>query len=102
MFVEQVETGSNAETVDLSKPSLRGLITMLRDKALWPVFFEWYFGNACKCAMGLASQKWGIAPWPGIVSESIGVPKDVCWAIFVEGKFGESPGEIADVLEKLL
>lgn len=50
---------SNRE-IDLSKPSLPGLSYLLRNDAIWPIGFVWDFSVRDTCAIGLASEYWGI------------------------------------------
>lgn len=45
--------------VDLSKPSLRGLIWLLRNPSAWPEDFRWNYETHMTCACGLASIFWG-------------------------------------------
>lgn len=54
--------------IDLSRPSLRGLSYLLRHKELWPVGFEWDFGNCDRCAMGLAFSIWNLGELGGSYS----------------------------------
>lgn len=44
--------------IDLSKPSIEGLVHILRNKSLWPEGFEWNYQRACTCALGLARRVW--------------------------------------------
>ena len=48
--------------VDLSKPSVKGLAYLLRNKQLWPAGFIWEYQYHCGCAMGLAKRMWGKTP----------------------------------------
>lgn len=45
--------------VDLSKPTIEGLIYLLRHKELWPENFVWHFPSCRSCAMGLFAEEWG-------------------------------------------
>lgn len=45
---------------DLTKPSLEGLVYLLRHEELWPKGFEYYWGEHRCCAMGLAKRFWNI------------------------------------------
>lgn len=69
---------SGSAGVDMSKPSLRSAIALLRDRAKWPQNFEWNYGNACRCAMGLFRDTWnaGGVVTAGETSRLIGVGKD--------------------------
>lgn len=46
------------QLLDLSKPSLRALSVVLRDRALWPAGFRWNYTNCDTCAMGMATEMW--------------------------------------------
>lgn len=40
------------------QPSLRNLVTILRNREMWPEGFVWYFPLSDSCAMGLSIQLW--------------------------------------------
>jgi|SRR5882672_1060163 len=46
--------------LSLDKPSLEALSYLLRHKGLWPKGFSWNYNKCETCAMGLASQLWGV------------------------------------------
>jgi len=46
------------ELINLDKPSLKGLIYMLRHPEEWPEGFTWYYNSCSQCAMGLAHTLW--------------------------------------------
>ena len=49
----------NPDYVDLSEPSLKGLIYLLRHRELWPkTFNKWSFSDHSSCAIGLAYKTW--------------------------------------------
>lgn len=52
-LLKQLDAG-----VDLSKPSLKGLSYLLRNRDQWPEGFRWNFGVWAGCAVGLAMAKW--------------------------------------------
>lgn len=47
------------DKIDLSRPSLEGLVWLLRHPDLWPEGFEWRFMSPFGCAMGLSARQWG-------------------------------------------
>jgi len=50
---------SKRQVVD-SKPSLRTLAYVLRNRELWPAGFEWDYRACGTCALGVANRLWGI------------------------------------------
>jgi hypothetical protein len=44
--------------VNLDKPTLEGLIYLLRHPDLWPVGFSWFYPDCMRCAMGLSYFMW--------------------------------------------
>lgn len=50
--------------IDLSKPSRKALVFLLRHPELWPASFpreRWDYMNQCGCALGLARAQWGLS-----------------------------------------
>jgi hypothetical protein len=96
MFQEHVETLSEKPAVDLSVLSKESLIAVLRDRSLWPVGFgPWDYRLPNTCAMGLCRAKWGNS------IRDLGLGKTHIIDIFVFGRCGTEPNEIADALEKM-
>lgn len=58
MFNEFGELPGGAHSPDLSKPSLKAAIALLRDRAKWPEGFEWDYSQCNTCAMGLFRDVW--------------------------------------------
>lgn len=46
----------------LTKPSLRNLAFLLRNRFLWPESFKWDYSRQDTCAMGLCEAVWGKKP----------------------------------------
>lgn len=104
------------------------LIAALRDEALWPKGFEWYFGNCRFCGMGLLNRLCnlglpvtlkesllhgeGIADWVGETAKVLGLghedtrmifdPGPDCIAVYgTDMAIAIGPKAVADRLEKL-
>lgn len=94
----------NKDYVDLSKPSIEGLIYALRHPEVWPKGFEFDFRFCSKCAMGLAHAMWPQEisyPLDHCVAKALGLDRHVAFDIFVIGWMGSPKTriEIADALE---
>lgn len=93
--------------ISLAQPTLKGLAFLLRHKELWPLGFEWDFGNCDRCAMGLTVQLWSLATpkhdvcfsWSELMMETFDMYDN--WSthkIFVHGS--ENPG--ADITPEMV
>ena len=91
---------------DTSKPSLRTLSFMLRNRETWPPGFVWKFSHCTRCAMGLAYRVWPQAvhePTCGDMSNAFHLGPGVAMALFTHGIHEEvSPEAIADRIDNYL
>ncbi len=69
--------------LDLSQPSLLGLVYLLQHKELWPPNFHWDYWQCDKCAMGLATAIWGTKHSTGALSAVFGIEPSVARRLFL-------------------
>ena len=106
MFQPHVESAGG--TLDLSKPSAKGLAHILRDKALWPKDFgDFDFSKCDKCAMGIARRTWESSEegLPNSMSTAtlLGIGESVAAGIFCfRGIRERTPEAIAEDLDALV
>lgn len=70
---------------DLSKPSVEGLIWLLRHKEAWPEDFEWDYVAPEKCGAGLGICIWKThlrADITNFCMSFLGMPEDTVYDIF--------------------
>ena len=97
---------------DLSQPSVKGLIYLLRNKDQWPkTFGYWSYTSAPTCAMGLAQEMWPehiCVKNVETVSAAIGITFHQGSRAFMSAHEGKlfmrfhmvTPDRVADVLER--
>lgn len=94
---------------DLTKPSIKGLIYILRNQKEWPEDFEWDFSSHQTCALGLINWKWGNEDRYDILSAftaavMLDITEDQARSIFIDPnnrKEEVQPEHIAAQLEAL-
>lgn len=103
-----------AEKELLAKPSLKGLVYLLRHPQLWPEGFRWDWSRSESCAMGLAAKYWGGKverhPYTYYMEEHFGLTCDTVLEVFcsrtVKRWFNiftrPTPSDIARYIEKRL
>jgi hypothetical protein len=108
MFNEFAEGDSGTITlpaIDLSKPSVKGLAVILRDKSLWPRGFKFDYTHCQTCAMGLAEKVWGsFCPYwsyPDNTAKILGISMSDANRIFMARSGTATPEAIAEDLEAL-
>lgn len=92
--------------MNLSKPSIAGLIYILRHEKEWPTDFYWDFSSHRNCALGLISEKWGNGDTLTTydVAPMLGFPEEDIHTIFLaENEDGQAvkPEDVAARLEAL-
>ena len=100
--------------LDLSKPSLKALSHILRDKELWPTGFTWNYGRCDQCAMGMAVELWfktktlGVEEHIDLIIEQLDLEFEVAEVIFLNNPNGRlnmslvTPEMVADEIDKCL
>ncbi len=87
---------------DLSKPSVAGLVYLLRHKEQWPRGFDWNYALCTCCGMGLADEMWGTGHHSMQVADAIGMNRVAANKIFCCMSSGHvEPCDVADALEAL-
>jgi hypothetical protein len=101
---EQVMSEHN---VDLDKPTVAGLIYLLRHQELWPAGFEWNVFEHDKCAIGLMQVYWNIQVPNGATiwlssmeaADILGMSHDTAYDVFINELDGATAHDIANRLE---
>lgn len=101
-MMKKIET---EPALDLSKPSIPGLVFLLRHPQIWPEGFKFDFGHYTTCAVGLAHRYWAEElDWPdssrighSVLQERLGIGS---WTAFVAFLWKVNPTAIADYLER--
>lgn len=97
--------------VDLSKPDLRTLAVVLRNRLLWPPGFVWDYTNCKTCALGMAHQLWShsipgttrpYAEGPLGLTDAEGLQIFVGLSETYAGRKNVTPEMVADEIEVVL
>jgi hypothetical protein len=96
------------ETLDLSKPSVKGLAFLLRHPDKQPVGFVFRYSSCDQCAMGLARAQWAAERvlWSPVqdTAELLGISHGAASRLFMTRGFcfGVTAEEIAADLDELV
>lgn len=96
-----------APAVDLSKPSLEGLIFLLRNKEFWPTGFTWDYREPEQCAIGLFECTYGSRTTSNLIID-LGISNDKAQTAFfhldaylgLKSMNSVNPTDVADYLER--
>ncbi len=97
----------DSTTITETRPSLRELAEILRDRSRWPAGFRWDYSRCTCCAIGMTWQLWPHLPTEP--EDAFGIDPEAAHQIFVDLEHdlgcafdAVTPENVADAIDAYL